>query len=220
MPMKPSFPGRKPVSRTKAKNAALLNLLATPGLGSLLCGRWIAGSGQLILAVAGFAWVAVWFLKEMIPYYGMMFSDDPARLPSLKMFTEGSALFAASWLWSAVTSVRLLREASTDSLQSIKNFAAPPMPKLEDIRIAAALAAVPEWRRRDDAIVRTFQFKDFPAAMKFVDAVAVAAEQAWHHPDIDIRWNKVTLALTTHDAGGLTEKDFALARQFDRLSLR
>jgi 4a-hydroxytetrahydrobiopterin dehydratase len=105
-------------------------------------------------------------------------------------------------------------------LQSIKNFAAPPMPKLEDTRIAAALAAVPEWRRRDDAIVRTFQFKDFPAAMKFVDAVAVAAEQAWHHPDIDIRWNKVTLALTTHDAGGLTQKDFDLARQFDQLSLR
>ncbi len=43
------------------------------------------------------------------------------------------------------------------------------------------------------------------------------AEQAWHHPDIDIRWNKVTLTLTTHDAGGLTEKDFALARQFDKL---
>jgi 4a-hydroxytetrahydrobiopterin dehydratase len=217
--MKPSSPGRKAVSRTKAKNAALLNLLATPGLGSLVCRRWIAGSGQLILAVAGFAWVAVWFLKEMIPYYGTMFGDEPSRLPGLKMFAEGSALFAASWLWSAVTSVSLLREASADNLQSIKNFAAPPMPKLEDVRLAAALAAVPEWRQRDDAIVRTFQFKDFPAAMKFVDAVAVAAEQAWHHPDIDIRWNKVTLALTTHDAGGLTQKDFDLARQFDQLSL-
>jgi len=45
------------------------------------------------------------------------------------------------------------------------------------------------------------------------------AERAWHHPDIDIRWNRVTLALTTHDAGGLTEKDFALARKFDALSL-
>ena len=55
--------------------------------------------------------------------------------------------------------------------------------------------------------------------MKFVDAVALLAEQAWHHPDIDIRWNKVTLTLTTHDAGGLTEKDFDLARKFDGLSL-
>ena len=56
--------------------------------------------------------------------------------------------------------------------------------------------------------------------MKFVNAVAVLAEQAQHHPDLDVRWNKVTLALTTHDAGGLTEKDFALARQCDALSGR
>jgi 4a-hydroxytetrahydrobiopterin dehydratase len=69
-------------------------------------------------------------------------------------------------------------------------------------------------------IARTFEFKDFPAAMNFVNAVATLAEQAQHHPDIDVRWNKVTLALTTHDAGGLTEKDFALARQCDALSLR
>jgi 4a-hydroxytetrahydrobiopterin dehydratase len=56
--------------------------------------------------------------------------------------------------------------------------------------------------------------------MKFVSAVAQLAEEEWHHPDIDIRWNKVTLALTTHDAGGLTKKDFALAKKFDELSLR
>ena len=72
-------------------------------------------------------------------------------------------------------------------------------------------------KRKATVISRTFQFKDFPAAIKFVDAVARFAEEAWHHPDIDIRWNKVTLALTTHDAGGLTEKDFALARKFDKL---
>jgi len=73
---------------------------------------------------------------------------------------------------------------------------------------------------RAGVISRTFPFPDFPAAMQFVDAVAVLAEQAWHHPDIDIRWNKVTLALTTHDAGGLTKRDFVLARKFDALSLR
>ena len=61
-------------------------------------------------------------------------------------------------------------------------------------------------------------YKDFHAAIKFVNAVAGLAAQAWHHPDIDIRWNKVALTLTTHDAGGLTRKDFALARQFDRLA--
>ncbi len=198
----------------------MLNLLATPGLGSLLCGRRIAGTGQLVLAVAGFTLVVVWFFKEMIPYYGLMFGDEPPHLPSLKMFAEGSTVFAASWLWSAVTSLGLLSEASANSLQSLKNSAAPPMPKLEAAPIALALATVPEWQRQGDMISRIFQFKDFPAAVKFVNAVAVAAEQAWHHPDIDIRWNKVTLVLTTHDAGGLTQKDFDLARQFDQLSLR
>ena len=168
----------------------------------------------------GFILVVVWFLKEMIPYYGMMFGDEPPHLPSLKMLAEGAILFVASWLWSAVTSVSLMREASAANLQSLKNFAAPPMPKLEENQIVPALATVPQWQRQGDAIARTFQFKDFPAAVKFVDAVAVAAEQAWHHPDIDIRWNKVTLTLTTHDAGGLTQKDFDLARQFDQLSLR
>ncbi len=220
MLMKPSSPGRKPVSRAKAKNAAMLNLLATPGLGSLLCGRWIAGSGQLVLAVAGFALVLVWFVKEMIPYYGLIFSDEPPHLPSLKVLGEGAILFVASWLWSAVTSVSLFREASATNLQAIKNFAAPPMPKLDASQISIALVSIPNWKKDGDAIARTFQFKDFPAAVKFVDAVAVAAEQAWHHPDIDIRWNKVTLVLTTHDAGGLTQKDFDLARQFDQLSLR
>ena len=94
------------------------------------------------------------------------------------------------------------------------------MEKLTAIEIKTALATVPEWKQPGGMIVRTYQFKDFPAAIKFVNAVAELAEQAWHHPDIDIRWNKVTLTLTTHDAGGLTEKDFDLARKFDALSLR
>ena len=66
--------------------------------------------------------------------------------------------------------------------------------------------------------MRTFEFKDFVAAMKFVDIVAEKSESAWHHPDIDIRWNKVRLALCTHSEGGLTEKDFELAAEFDALS--
>jgi 4a-hydroxytetrahydrobiopterin dehydratase len=94
------------------------------------------------------------------------------------------------------------------------------MKKLGAPEIKTALASVPDWKRRGVTIVRTYQFKDFPAAIKFVNAVAKLAEQAWHHPDIDIRWNQVTLTLTTHDAGGLTEKDFDLAGKFDRLSLR
>ena len=94
------------------------------------------------------------------------------------------------------------------------------MTKLTPPQIKSALATVPDWKQNGDVIARTFQFKDFPAAIRFVNAVAEAAEKAWHHPDIDIRWNKVTLALSTHDAGGLTEKDFALAKEFDARSLR
>jgi len=91
------------------------------------------------------------------------------------------------------------------------------MKKLTAAQIKSVLATVPEWKKKGVTISRTFQFKDFPAAIKFVNAVAKLAEQAWHHPDIDIRWNKVTLTLTTHDAGGLTDKDFTLAKKFDRL---
>jgi 4a-hydroxytetrahydrobiopterin dehydratase len=92
------------------------------------------------------------------------------------------------------------------------------MPKLNAAQIKTALQTAPDWKRQGSTITRTFQFKDFPMAIKFVNAVAQLAESAWHHPDIDIRWNKVTLTLTTHDAGGLTEKDFELAKQFDGLA--
>jgi 4a-hydroxytetrahydrobiopterin dehydratase len=91
------------------------------------------------------------------------------------------------------------------------------MARLKASQIKAVLLKAPDWKKRGATITRTFQFKDFVAAMKFVNAVARLAEKAWHHPDIDIRWNKVTLTLTTHSEGGLTEKDFKLARQFDRL---
>ena len=91
------------------------------------------------------------------------------------------------------------------------------MEKLTSDQIKAALASVPDWKQQGDNITRTFQFKDFPGAIKFVNSLADLAEKSNHHPDIDIRWNKVTLALSTHDAGGLTNKDFELAKQFDRL---
>jgi 4a-hydroxytetrahydrobiopterin dehydratase len=76
-----------------------------------------------------------------------------------------------------------------------------------------------EWRREGDEIVRDWKFEDFAAAMKFVNAVAEAAEQANHHPDILVHvWNKVRLSLTNHSAGGLTEPDFEMAEKFDALS--
>ena len=67
------------------------------------------------------------------------------------------------------------------------------MNKLRAAQIKAALTTVPDWKKKGNTITRIFQFKDFPAAIKFVNAIAKLAEKAWHHPDNDIRWNKVTL---------------------------
>src|SRR5882672_263575 len=91
------------------------------------------------------------------------------------------------------------------------------MPKYSAAQTKTALRFLPCWTKKGVAITRTFQFRDFSGAVEFVNAIARLAEKAWHHPDIDIRWSKVTVTLTTHDAGGLTEKDFKLATQFDRL---
>ena len=75
----------------------------------------------------------------------------------------------------------------------------------------------PGWALDGETIRRTFEFSDFNGAMGFVVRVALLAETADHHPDIDIRWNKVTIALSTHSAGGLTSKDTDLARQIEAL---
>jgi 4a-hydroxytetrahydrobiopterin dehydratase len=84
-------------------------------------------------------------------------------------------------------------------------------------QIGARLATLQNWKRTGNEIVKTFEFKDFVHAMGFVNSVALSAEKVNHHPDIDIRWNKVTLALSTHSAGGLTDLDFNLARTIDEL---
>lgn len=94
------------------------------------------------------------------------------------------------------------------------------MPALTEAEVRQHLRQLPGWRRRARAIRRTFEFADFPAALRFVNAVGRAAERANHHPDIDIRWNKVTLTLTTHDEGGLSARDFALAGRCDLLAGR
>jgi 4a-hydroxytetrahydrobiopterin dehydratase len=91
------------------------------------------------------------------------------------------------------------------------------MELLNEEQIAAELAAVAEWKREGDAIVRRVKRADFRAAMLYVGAVAYLAEEAGHHPDIGIEWNQVTLTLSTHSAGGLTSADFALARRISAL---
>lgn len=90
--------------------------------------------------------------------------------------------------------------------------------KLGDAEVQGWLEAHPGWTLEGGMIRRTFAFADFRAAMAFVNRVADAAETANHHPDIDIRYAKVTLGLVTHDAGGLTWRDTKLAEAADGLS--
>lgn len=89
------------------------------------------------------------------------------------------------------------------------------MPAFSAAEIAARLTTLPAWQLEDGQLVRTFQFPNFLAALRFVNRVGDLAEQAGHHPDIDIRYNRVRLGLTTHDAGGFTGKDFELAAAAD-----
>ena len=87
--------------------------------------------------------------------------------------------------------------------------------RLSDIEIQRALSAIPGWTRRGDALARTFEFTTFPEAVAFVTRIAEAAERMNHHPDIDIRYTKVSCSLATHSAGGITQKDFKLAEAID-----
>jgi len=91
------------------------------------------------------------------------------------------------------------------------------MPSLSDSEIKSRLVTIPDWQIESGELVRTFLFKDFRASLAFVNKVGDLAEAAGHHPDIDIRYNKVRLALVTHDAGGITQKDFDLAAASDKL---
>jgi 4a-hydroxytetrahydrobiopterin dehydratase len=83
--------------------------------------------------------------------------------------------------------------------------------------VDAELAGGIAWDRLGDELVKTRRGKDFAAALAYVNAVGALAEEMHHHPDIDIRWNTVTLRLTTHDAGGITRLDLDLARRIDAL---
>jgi 4a-hydroxytetrahydrobiopterin dehydratase len=85
------------------------------------------------------------------------------------------------------------------------------MPTFSPAEIEQGLASLPDWKLNGGNLVRSFSFTDFREAMSFVNSVAALAERAGHHPDIDIRYNKVNLALSSHDAGGITERDFSLA---------
>lgn len=89
------------------------------------------------------------------------------------------------------------------------------MATLSDAEITAGLADLPGWRREGDEIVKEYELESFPAVVEFVTRIADLAEAAGHHPDLDIRYRKLRVALSTHDAGGLTAKDLELASRIE-----
>ncbi len=89
------------------------------------------------------------------------------------------------------------------------------MEKLNPEQVKANLGDLPQWSLNGDSLQRTFRFESFAASMAFANRVAELADQMQHHPDIMIRFNKVTLTLTTHDAAWLTERDFSFATATD-----
>lgn len=88
---------------------------------------------------------------------------------------------------------------------------------LTDAEISSRLQSLPDWKVESGVLSRTFAFEDFLSSLTFVNRVGELAERTGHHPDIYIRYNRVRLSLVTHDAGGLTEKDFDLADEASKL---
>jgi 4a-hydroxytetrahydrobiopterin dehydratase len=93
-------------------------------------------------------------------------------------------------------------------------------PVLSDIEIQRNLGALPGWTRKGDTLMKKYQFATFPAGIAFVAQVADVAEAQQHHPDVDIRYTTITFTLSTHDSGGITAKDFALATAIETLAAR
>ena len=87
--------------------------------------------------------------------------------------------------------------------------------KLSDLEIQRALGRLSGWARRGDTLVKTFSFDRFADGIAFVDRIAKIADEMNHHPDIDIRYTRVTISLSTHDAGGITDSDLMLAERIE-----
>lgn len=122
------FLGGKLLKPASARNCFLVNQFATPGLGSLMGGRIVAGTGQLILALIGFAIVIYWFLRTMQEYYSLLSSEEPT-VSYAKFGWSGLLFFAAAWLWSLLTSISLMREAKA---QERENPSGPP-PRITNV---------------------------------------------------------------------------------------
>jgi 4a-hydroxytetrahydrobiopterin dehydratase len=92
-----------------------------------------------------------------------------------------------------------------------------PVSRLADAEITRQLPTLPDWRLENGRLTRVFQFKNFVEAIDFVNRLVSPAEAIAHHPDITINYNRVTISLTSHEVGGLSQLDFNLAKEIDRL---
>jgi len=92
------------------------------------------------------------------------------------------------------------------------------MATLSDEEIAERLQGLDDWERKGEAIERVFKFDDFQGSVDFINRITPPAEEMNHHPDLAISWNKVTVTVSTHSEGGLTENDFELASRIDQLA--
>jgi 4a-hydroxytetrahydrobiopterin dehydratase len=90
--------------------------------------------------------------------------------------------------------------------------------KLDQDEISRRMASLPAWKVENDRLLRAFSFPDFKGALDFVNRVGAVAEELGHHPDIQLGWGRAAFEITTHDAGGITDNDFELARRIDSLA--
>jgi hypothetical protein len=116
----------KLLTSTTARNAALINQCATPGLGSLMAGRYVAGGGQLALAIVGFSFVMAWFVAVMRQFYGQIEGNVEVK-PVGWIGLTGLIVFGAAWLWSLLTSISLVREARRNRAAQF-SASPPPLP--------------------------------------------------------------------------------------------
>ena len=127
------------------------------------------------------------------------FAENPGTLERRRKRNDGLRFHVAKQFWDVTRSLVMADLMKADELK-------------------ARLKKIPEWELEKKHIERSFEFDDFADAIDFVNAVAEVAEDEEHHPDIDIRYNKVRLVLSTHSKGGLTELDFGLAERIDTLA--
>ena len=118
---------RKPLTSAMARNAVLINQFATPGLGSVIAGRYISGIGQLVLALTGFSLFIVWFVAIMRQFYGQIQGNVEVKSVDWIGWT-GLAVFAAAWFWALATSLSLMREVKRLNAAIFTQPQPPPLP--------------------------------------------------------------------------------------------